>query len=512
MANEDPLILDFRNGSVPDGVDLGEYYVSGLDDEPTDWDGIDLEETFELPPVLPPVRLPDETELAAQARRSALLADLRALADEVRTRTVQAAAVNPVFLRLAEEAELVESDGEDLAPGEDAGWLDDLADGSDALDAWEDTFAAVLDTTLEAADDSDPVVAPDLDLEGHGPALVMMLFLSRRDGVPITELGDAIKDAATAGQATEQAGRQWQEWVDAHGDPLRLLLGQLERLGAVSVTDDVARLEPLGMQAVRSKLERDDLFVPVLPAPDKMTPDDLVLVCMHGSDDDLEAELASWTGARGEEQAARELLAFAADGNAATRTAAVTIVSRLGQGAGSAWREALARVELRCYAKPQLAQLAGLDPEGTDLPAELQPERADVAWLIADTFGPISHFDLGREKFPFDFAELQRVSGFEKPDEVFEAIARLDHPDAGAVLAMIGKHATDKTTAKAARRAAYKASIRRPALAPIFTENLMSRKPGSTPGPVRCRKVLLRHPGTPAARREHLRSAWEAGS
>jgi hypothetical protein len=32
------------------------------------------------------------------------------------------------------------------------------------------------------------------------------------------------------------------------------------------------RLEPLGVRAVRSKLERDHLFVPVLPAPDKMTP------------------------------------------------------------------------------------------------------------------------------------------------------------------------------------------------------------------------------------------------
>ena len=32
-------------------------------------------------------------------------------------------AVNPVLLWLAEEAELVERDGEDLAPGEDAGWL-----------------------------------------------------------------------------------------------------------------------------------------------------------------------------------------------------------------------------------------------------------------------------------------------------------------------------------------------------------------------------------------------------
>jgi hypothetical protein len=460
VADKDPLILDLVNGRVWDDADLDEYYASGLDDEPANWDDIDLEDLFDLPPVLPPVRLPDEAELAVQARGSALLADLRALADEVRTTTVHEAAVDLVLLRLAAETELVEWDGEDLAPGEDAGWLDDLADNTDALDAWEYAFAVILDTTLEGAD-TDPAVGPDLDMEGHGPALVTMLFLSWRDGVRIAELADAIKEAVTADLEAEEADRQWQEWVDAHGDPLRLLLDQLERLGAVSVTDDVARLEPLGIHAVRSKLERDDLYVPVLAAPDEMTADDLVLVCMHSSDDDLEAELVSWTDSRGEEQAARELLAFAASGNAATRTAAVTIVSRLGQAAEPAWREALDRAELRCYAKAQLAELAGLDPEGADLPAELQPELADVAWLIADTFGPFSQFDLGKELFPFDFEELQRVGGFAKPDEVFEAIARLDHPDAEAVLVMIGKHASDKTTAKAARRAAHKASTRR---------------------------------------------------
>ena len=48
---------------------------------------------------------------------------------------------------------------------------------------------------------------------------------------------------------------------------------------------------------------------------------------------DLETELASWTDSHGEEQAARDLLAFAADGNAATRTAAITILSRLGRAA-----------------------------------------------------------------------------------------------------------------------------------------------------------------------------------
>jgi hypothetical protein len=194
-----------------------------------------------------------------------------------------------------------------------------------------------------------------------------------------------------------------------------------------------------------------------------MTAAELVLVRIHGSDDDLEAELASWTDSRGEEQAARELLAYAASGNAGTRTTAIAVVSRLGQAAEPAWREALDRVELRCYAKPQLARLAGLDPERTDLPAELQSERVDFAWLIADTFGPVSRSDLGQEGFPLDFTEFERVTGLEKPDEVFEAIARLDHPDAESVLTLIGRHATDKKVAKAARRAAYKASTRRAA-------------------------------------------------
>ena len=112
---------------------------------------------------------------------------------------------------------------------------------------------------------------------------------------------------------------------------------------------------------------------------------------------------------------------------------------RLGQATEPAWREALDRTELRCYAKPHLAKLAGLDPESADLPAEFQSERADLAWLIADMFGPFSQLDFGKERFPFDFGDLQQVSGFEKPDEVFEAVARLDHPDAEAVLAMIAR-------------------------------------------------------------------------
>ena len=69
MADNDPFVLE--------GADLDEYLVSDLDYESAYWDDIDLEEAFDLPPVLPPVRLPEEAELVVQARRSALLADQR---------------------------------------------------------------------------------------------------------------------------------------------------------------------------------------------------------------------------------------------------------------------------------------------------------------------------------------------------------------------------------------------------------------------------------------------------
>ena len=49
---------------------------------------------------------------------------------------------------------------------------------------------------------------------------------------------------------------------------LRLQVSSVK--SAVSVTEDAARLEPLGVQAVRSKLEGDGLVVPVLPAPDEI--------------------------------------------------------------------------------------------------------------------------------------------------------------------------------------------------------------------------------------------------
>jgi hypothetical protein len=117
--------------------------------------------------------------------------------------------------------------------------------------------------------------------------------------------------------------------------------------------------------------------------------------------------------------------------------------------------------ELRCYAKPALlAQLADRDP-GSAVPAELKLATEDLAWFVADTFGPLTRLDHGNGTFPFDMTKLSDAGWVVSHEAIFDAMARLEHSDAEAVLTMLGKHSDDKKTAKAARRAAFKAASRR---------------------------------------------------
>src|SRR5260370_6482356 len=254
------------------------------DADPLTWDGIDLKEAFRIPDVLAPIRLPDEAELTALASAAPLMTDLRDLAREVRETAVRTHDVDPLLFRLAVETELVERDGDTLVPGDDVEWLDEPAD----LEAWDYTFAQVLDTTLAAVDDeTDPLAGEDLDLTGHGIAMVTELFLRGRVGVAVAELSAGLKSAAVAELSPRAAERQWEECARAYGDPARLLLGQLAKLSAVTISDDVARPEPLALFAVGAKLRACDVHVPELPPPDQMTAGDVVLVNMFGTEADL---------------------------------------------------------------------------------------------------------------------------------------------------------------------------------------------------------------------------------
>ena len=425
------------------------------------WDDADLKLDFGVPDVVAPVRLPDDAALNALASAAPLLADLRGVARDVRETMVRACDVDPFLLRLAVESELVARDGDALVPGEDAGWLDNLTEGTAALEAWEYAFAQVLDSALEVADQRKPHADVDLDLTGHGIAMVMDLFLAGRAGVPVTQLSASLRNAAVAELPSDAAERRWEEWISAHGDPAGLLLGQLAKLTAVTVAAEVAHLEPLALHTVAAKLRACGVHVPELPPVGEMTADDVVLLNMFGTEEDFTEEFASWVAGRTPEGAARELLVFAADEGAAVRTAAVEIVSRLEAGAEPAWREALDRPELRCYAKPALLrQLADRDPK-MPVPPELKLAAEDLAWFVTDSFAPLTSIVQGNATFPFDMAELTGAGLSMSHEALFDAMARLEHPNAEAVLAMIGRHCDDKKTAKAARKAAFKAASRR---------------------------------------------------
>jgi hypothetical protein len=492
--------------------DLGPDDYFDLHDDLDDED-LDLKEAFGLPDRLPPLRLPPEPELAAMSRAAPLLGRARRLAewvgpgrevtwDEELTAGDAVAAARelgitvpvradasvgalpgmpdppavasmqdlPELARLwdfALDAGFLEHDFEAdrVRPGDAMAWWPGGTDG-EALDAWSTALPCVLNR-LEDVPDDDAVLGELPDFTGTGWALMVLLFLARGAGMPVREASDLIREAAIDEMAPARGARAWKSWTRAHGDPAEELLAHLAELGAVSLPGEapdqagedgpVARLTPLGDWAVREVLTEDGVEIPLLPPPAQMTAADLVCAAEALDEEEAEAETAAWLAARAPDVAASELLALAAGGGAAERLLAVAAARKLGAAAEPAWREWLGRIELRPYAKIALTEIAGDEP-GVTAPAGLEPDEADVAWLLIDTLAVMA-------EAPDELPQQVRDSipaGTEQ--QAFGAMSRSLHPDAASVLSLIGKHHPDKRIAKAARTSAFRAGSRpRPA-------------------------------------------------
>jgi hypothetical protein len=440
-----------------------------------DDDDVDIKEAFDLPDVLPPVRLPAEAELAAAARAVPMIAQLLTLAawvgdgravDENEDLTAPDAAEAatalgveqrelPYLWRLALDAEFIELDQEEThaISGELASEWANVED-DEVLEVWDIVFGLVLATTLEVAAALDPRRAEDLDMSGHGGGLAVLMFLARTQGLPVTEATEITQEAATGELPPAQADKAWQSWVRAHGDPARQLLDQMAAAGAVVVTNDIARLTPLGLMSIRDQLLDAEVDVPLLPPPAEMTPAHLFAMA-DASPEDFEAEVGAWTSQRTPLEAARELLGFAADADAADRILAAGLAASLGPATEAAWRDVLDIPELRGYAKATLAQLAG------DEEPDLEP--GDVVWMLLDGLVLAGWDDVDPDEDDLEFllAELAEGIPAGREAEVFEGMWRAGHPDAAAVLTEIGKHHPDKDIVKAARKSAYKAASRK---------------------------------------------------
>jgi hypothetical protein len=444
------------------GSDL-EPLDEDLDDE--DLDDVSVKELFGLPDRLPPVRLPPDDELAAAARTSRLLARARGLAGWVGERraitdegepsgadcvvaaqvlgievpdSVERLAGVPELAQLWELAvsvEMIELGEREATPGPALQvWPD--GDDEDVLDVWA-TALAVTMTSLDL--DADAHEEAELDLYGAGGAVVMALFLARNAGLPFGELSSLVRETADP----TRAGRRWEAWVRAHGDPVHALLDRLDELGTVRLSGEDVRLTPLALWAMWAQLD-GEVDVPVLPPVEEMTAADLVAAAGGFTEEELAAELSAWLGLRGPEAAARELLEVAAAGEPADRMYATSVVAeRIGAAAEPNWRAALDDPALCAYAK---------------LALDLPPGPADMAWLLTDVLAAMTD-----PEDPEDIARhLRDAVPAGQEAEFFDQMWRLPHPWAGEVLNLLGAHHPDKLVAKAARKAAFKAASKTP--------------------------------------------------
>jgi hypothetical protein len=462
-------------------------------DDDFELDGDGWKDALGLPDRLPPVRLPPESELAAMSRKAPLLKQVHRLAEwaapgrdltleeELTVADTVAAASELGIARPAEVATM--HDVRDLARlweiALDADILELNVSGSrvqrgelfdcwpggtddEALDVWTGATASVLNQ-LEQEAAFDARRSRLLDFTGVGMILMIMLFLARAEGVPVSEASDLIRRAVTSGLAEERAARAWQSWTRIHGEPVEDLLAQLAEVDAVSLqgqssgesSDEgpVARLTPLGTWEMRERLLDEGVEIPLLPPPDQMTATDLLAAAEDLDQEELEAETAAWLKLRAPGVAAAELLATAAGSDPTERLLAIEIVNRLETAAEPAWRDALGRPELRAYAKIALTKISGGEPEVTAIIGpELEP--ADLAWLLIDLVASLSD-DPG--ELP---QQLRDSVPAGQEQQMFDAISQSPHPDAADVLSLIGQHHPDKQIAKAARRSTHRAASR----------------------------------------------------
>ena len=466
-----------------------------------------LMKVFRLGRRLPAVRLPAAAELAAQARGAPLMARLEALASWLGTdgravtakselsaadasAAVGALGITPEYLpylwEYALTARWVESrdqagGGNRAMPGATA-WRWAGGDDVSTLRAWTVVFAAVLARALEVGATLDPRAARKLRFQGQGVVAAVLLFLGRRTPATVVGVRDIMRSAALGGRKSARARRRWDAWTRAHGDPARWLLDELAALRAVATSSgpatssrspaqsapsadgDQVALAPLALWALREQLRLEGIEIPrITAARDEMRAADVVALADSVPEAEFEAEAGAWVKARGADQAARELLAFAAFSGPQPRLVAVNLTRRIGAAAQSAWRDAMQRPELRGYARIALTVLAADLPEST-LPLVLEPEPDDLTWMATDLLAlACGDDDPDPDDIAAQFAEAVPPG---QESWIIDQMSRSSHPDVAHVLTVLGRYHPDRRVAKQARRAARAAARNRPTARP----------------------------------------------
>jgi hypothetical protein len=312
--------------------------------------------------------------------------------------------------------------------------------GEEALTAWGDLF----DAALAALTEGDlAVMTYQADVHADLPSV---LFAAYADG-------EASRELVVERHAEMIAGHQ--PFALRDFDPRTEVsealddgLSRLERLGAVTIDGDTVRLTPLGvwkLNTLYTSFGWDAPSVGDLTGAHTVTRLAGLALLSEG---DAEAEIAAWLDEADHATLAGELTDALGEVEPSSRPTVFDLLSRLGEPAAPSvgrlvgtpwWRYAAAWYEHWGHTCPR--PLAG-------------PDRA---WLLAEHLAPAID-ELGDDR-----ESLRNLLGPDSAMEtnrLYDDLVNSNHQRAADVLEALSRLAKDKETAKAARKAAFRARSR----------------------------------------------------
>jgi hypothetical protein len=360
----------------------------------------------------------------------------------------------------AVEAVLAEATAPDLERMADFRDSADSAEGEPYDGDWDEEEAAFLDTalanlyTLAALDDGTQSTDGSVPLPVLAASLVVPDEMEQPSDAVLEEVTDVMlrldehfRVLAPTGLIDYQPVDE--ALIEEHEDPALPEPGddldpeEISRYG-------LARLTPLGVHGLRELLTAAGATAPV--AGDLAdAPGRELLDALAGYPDHLaRAEADLWLADRKPADAARELLAASRGDDPAApsrRLMCQQTLTLVGPEAEPALREVLS--------DPQLGGLARVWLTEASAPDVPPPTPDMVYWLTIDTLAAQLAADEDPELLSTLVADLvARHDGF------FDAAWRVDHPATADVLEAMGQLHPDRKSAKAARKAAFKARSR----------------------------------------------------
>ncbi|MFF2077615.1 hypothetical protein ACFVXG_23020 [Kitasatospora sp. NPDC058162] len=344
-------------------------------------------------------------------------------------------------------------DGEERAEGADEEDEDALSEVEEARDA----AAELLDEALQVLYETTAFAEPGNETVPLGVLAALLVVPEGEE--PSEELLGDITDVMVAldpmlGDLAELGLLEYRpidpELFDEEEGEEPAVVGEEPLDEEESARFGLVRLTPLGQYGIRQWLLEDGYDAPLVGELAQGDAADLLRGVCEAANVLPEEELRVWTAGREPEPAARELLAAARGDDAygpLRRMLCVSALNLLGAGAEPAVREVLDDPELGGAARAWLSALGA-----SDVPV---PDRTMALWTVVDTFAAQLLDSGGDAALLRELIADLPVKG--DPASWFGELWRVDHPYTADVLEAIGELHTDRTLAKEARKAAFKA-------------------------------------------------------